>query len=90
MSLAQRDEHPGVISLDLRAGDIQIFRGRNSRHRVTRVAADSKPRYAAIFAYTAEPDVIGRLERTRQLFGRALPVHEEAERAGVRHDSLSD
>lgn len=90
VALAQRDQHPGVISLELRPGDLQMFRGRNSLHRVTRVGPDSPPRHAAIFAYTAEADVIGRLERTRQLFGRALPVHEEAERSRIRVDELRD
>ena len=80
----------GVHTLDLRPGDMQIFRGRYSLHRVTRVPAASKPRHAAIFAYTAEPGVIGRLERTVQLFGRALPEHEAAERDRVRTDALID
>ena len=80
----------GVHTLDLHAGDMQIFRGRHSIHRVTRVPVASKPRHAAIFAYTAQPGVIGRLERTRQLFGRVLPAHEEAELARVRSDELID
>lgn len=80
----------GVVSLDLRPGDLQIFRGRYSLHRVTRVAATSVPRHAAIFAYTEQPNVIGRVERTRQLFGRVLPAHEEAERQRVRSDALLD
>ena len=80
----------GVRTLDLRPGDLQIFRGRYSLHRVTRVGAGSRPRHAAIFAYTLEPGVIGRVERTRQLFGRVLPAHEEAERQRVRSDALLD
>jgi hypothetical protein len=80
----------GVRTLELRAGDMQIFRGRYSLHRVTRVPIGSAPRHAAIFAYTQEPGVIGRLERTRQLFGRVLPEHEAAERERVRSDSLID
>ncbi len=79
-----------VRSLDLRPGDLQIFRGRYSLHRVTRVDPDSPPRHAAIFAYTREPGVIGRVARTRQLFGRVLPEHEEAERERVRSDALLD
>ena len=82
-----RDE---VRTLDLRPGDLQIFRGRHSLHRVTRVGAASRPRHAAIFAYTLEPGVIGRVERTHQLFGRVLPAHEEAERQRVRSDALLD
>ena len=80
----------GVRTLNLRPGDLQIFRGRHSLHRVTRVGAESRPRHAAIFAYTLEPGVIGRVERTRQLFGRVLPEHEEAERQRIRSDALLD
>ena len=80
----------GVRTLDLRPGDLQIFQGRHSLHRVTRVGAGSRPRHAAIFAYTLEPGVIGRVARTRQLFGRVLPAHEEAERQRVRSDALLD
>jgi hypothetical protein len=80
----------GVVTLDLRPGDLQIFRGRYSLHRVSRVAADSRPRHAAIFAYTEQPGVIGRVVRTRQLFGRVLPEHEAAEIERVRSDSLLD
>jgi len=80
----------GVRTLDLRPGDMQIFRGRYSLHSVSRVAADSKPRHAAIFAYTEKPGVIGRLERTQQLFGRVLQEHIDAEEARVRTDALID
>ena len=83
-------DHSGVRTLDLRPGDLQIFRGRHSLHRVTRVGLGSTPRHAAIFAYTTEPGVIGRLARTLQLFGRALPAHESAERERVRTDALID
>lgn len=79
-----------VHTLDLRPGDLQIFRGRYSLHSVSRVAENSRPRHAAIFAYTEKPGVIGRLERTKQLFGRVLPEHIEAEEARVRSDGLID
>ena len=80
----------GVTTLELRPGDLQIFRGRHSLHRVTRVPTGSRPRHAAIFAYTREPGVIGRVTRTRQLFGRVLQEHLDAEVARVRSDSLID
>jgi hypothetical protein len=79
-----------VLTLSLKPGDLQIFRGRHSLHRVTRVAASSAPRHAAIFAYTFEPGVIGRVARTRQLFGRVLQEHLDAERKRVRSDTLLD
>ena len=79
-----------VATLHLRPGDLQIFRGRYSLHRVERVSTESQPRHAAIFAYTEQPGVIGRVERTRQLFGRVLPAHVDAERERVRADALLD
>ena len=80
----------GVHTLDLRPGDMQIFRGRHSLHRVTRVAESSQPRHATIFAYTAAPGVVGRVERTTQLFGRVLSEHLAAEEERVRSDPLLD
>ena len=80
----------GIRTLDLEPGDLQIFRGRHSLHRVTRVAPHSGPRHAAIFAYTEQDGVIGRVERTQQLFGRVLPEHLAAEQERVRSDALLD
>ena len=77
-------------TLNLEPGDLEIFRGRYSLHRVARVAPGSKPRHAAIFAYTEQAGVIGRVERTQQLFGRVLPQHIAAEKDRVRSDNLID
>ena len=82
-----RDE---VTTLDLRPGDLQIFQGRHSLHQVSRVSTESCSRHSAIYAYTEKPGVIGRVERTTQLFGRVCPEHLEAERARVRSDKLVD
>lgn len=80
----------GVHSLELQPGDLQIFRGRYSLHRVTRVGAASRPRHVTILAYTEQPGVIGRVARTQQLFGRVLPEHIRAEEQRVRVDALLD
>ncbi len=77
----------GVVSLDLAPGDLQIFLGRHSLHRVAPLAG-TRPRYVGIFSYVDEPDMVATPERCRQLYGRVLPVHYE--RAGQRHDSLLD
>ena len=45
-------------------------------------------RYVGIFSYVAFPDMVGRVERTRQLYGRVLPIH--LEREGLRADALVD
>lgn len=77
----------GVRSLTLQVGDLQIFRGRYALHRVTAVTG-SRERHTAILSYSARPDVVGNVERTRQLFGRVLPAHHAATRS--RTDGLLD
>ena len=84
--LAGRGEHL-VRRLELRPGDLQLFRGRYSLHRVSTVRGE-RARHTAIFAYSERPGVLGSAERTRQLFGRVLPEHTAA--AAVRGDQLLD
>ncbi|MEJ2859645.1 HalD/BesD family halogenase [Actinomycetospora flava] len=76
-----------VRSLELRPGDLQLFRGRFSLHRVTPVGGTT-PRHAAILAYSERPGVVGSPARTRQLFGRVAPEHLAG--ASVRSDTLLD
>ncbi|MGD9990149.1 HalD/BesD family halogenase [Pseudonocardia sp.] len=76
-----------VRRLPLRVGDLQIFAGRYSLHRVTAVGG-AHARHSAILAYSARPGVVGAVTRTRQLFGRVTPAHTDADR--VRVDSLMD
>ncbi|PFG49900.1 hypothetical protein ATK36_5092 [Amycolatopsis sulphurea] len=71
--LREDGTHP-VHRLRLRPGDLQLFQGRFALHRVTKVGGGIA-RHSAIFAYSERPGVIGSAERTRQLFGRVLPVH---------------
>ena len=76
-----------VRTLHLEPGDLQIFKGRYSLHRVTPLGGD-RARYVAIFSYVEEPGMVGSPERARQLYGRVLPIH--LERAGLRNDTLVD
>jgi Phytanoyl-CoA dioxygenase (PhyH) len=76
-----------VKVLHLEPGDLQIFRGRYSLHRVAPLSG-SRRRYVAIFSYVEEPNMVGTPERARQLYGRTLPIHHE--RAGQRSDSYLD
>lgn len=76
-----------VISLNLEPGDLQLFKGRYSLHRVSPLKGPT-PRYVAIFSYVDSPGMVGSVERTRQLYGRTLPIHHE--RAGHRSDALID
>ncbi|MGW1814655.1 HalD/BesD family halogenase [Streptomyces sp. NPDC002125] len=75
--------------LPLRPGDLQLFKGRYSLHRVSPVRG-ALARHSAIFAYSERPGVIGSVSRTRQLFGRVLPAHLAAEGRAVRGDRLLD
>ncbi len=86
--LAGRGEHL-VRRLALRPGDLQLFTGRYSLHRVTPVDGDTA-RHSAIFAYSERSGVIGTVARTRQLFGRVAPAHLAAEGRAVRGDQLMD
>lgn len=76
-----------VTVLELQPGDLQLFRGRYSLHRVAPLKG-ARRRYVAIFSYVEEPDMVGAPERTRQLYGRVLPIH--LERAGLRADAYID
>ncbi|MGQ0574600.1 MAG: HalD/BesD family halogenase [Pseudonocardia sp.] len=67
-----------VRRLTLRPGDLQLFTGRYSLHRVTTVTG-AVPRHTAIFAYSERPDVMGTVARTRQLFGRVTSAHLAAQ-----------
>jgi hypothetical protein len=78
-----------VRRLRLRPGDLQLFLGRYSLHRVSQVTGPAQ-RHSVIFAYSARPGVVGSLSRTRQLFGRVLPEHEQAAEQPIRVDALLD
>jgi hypothetical protein len=86
--LAGRGTHL-IRRLVLRPGDLQLFKGRYSLHRVTPVEG-ATARHSAIFAYSERPGVIGSVARTKQLFGRVLPEHLAAEGRAVRVDQLLD
>ena len=74
-----------VRSLVLEPGDLQIFKGHYSLHRVTALLG-ATPRYVAIFSYVEQLDMVGAPERTKQLYGRVLPIH--LERTRLRCDSF--
>jgi hypothetical protein len=86
--LTRRGE-PSIRRLALRPGDLQLFKGRHSMHRVSAVQGEGA-RHSAIFAYSERPGVVGTVARTRQLFGRVLPQHLAAEGLPVRVDQLLD
>jgi hypothetical protein len=75
-----------VKTLDLRLGDLQIFRGRFSMHRVTRAVGE---RHTVLFGYAKQPGFIGKVGRTREVHGRVTQKHLDAEKA-ARADGLVD
>lgn len=78
---------PLTRTLVLEPGDLQIFKGRYSLHRVAPLRG-AKRRYVAIFSFVEAEGMVGSLERTRQLYGKTLPIHHE--RAGQRADAYVD
>jgi hypothetical protein len=75
-----------VKVLDLRPGDLQIFKGRFSMHRV--VPGEGE-RHTVLFGYARQPGFIGRVFRTRQVHGRVTQAHIDAEK-DRRDDGLDD
>lgn len=83
-------DHTPVHTLELRPGDLQIFYGRYSLHRVSRVEGQ-QDRHTVILSYAREPGMIARAERTRRIFGRVSPIHEQQASEGpARSDNLQD
>lgn len=76
-----------VRTLELQPGDLQIFKGRYSLHRVAPVRGERR-RYVGIFSFVETEGMCGGVERTRQLYGRVLSHHHERE--GLRKDQLLD
>ena len=76
-----------ITNIRLEPGDLQIFKGRYSLHRVAPLKGKTS-RYVAIFSFVEEPGMVGSPERTKQLYGRILPIH--LERAGLRGDEYLD
>lgn len=77
----------GVRQLDLIPGDLQIFAGRYSMHRVTRIVGDSI-RYIALPTYVHDPYRMNRPFHSESIYGRATDLHHA--RAGVQVDGLGD
>ena len=78
-----------VIPLDLRPGDMQLFKGRYSVHRVTPVQGPV-PRLIALLAYARAPEMYATPERSQQIWGMVHPKQIEAARQHRRADTLTD
>ena len=76
-----------VRQLKLEPGDLQIFKGRFTLHRVTKVEG-KKPRYLCIPAYVLDPWRVNTPEHSEAIYGKVLPIH--IERNKPRSDGLTD
>lgn len=76
-SILQGDRS-GVRTLELKPGDLQVFFGRNSLHRVSTVRGN-RERHSVVLSYTARPGRIGSVDRAFRLFRRASQRHVSAE-----------
>ncbi len=77
----------GVRRLDLVPGDLQLFAGRYSMHRVTEVEG-ATTRYIGLPTYVHDPYRMNRPYHSTSIYGRATPQHVERERVLV--DGLVD
>ena len=76
-----------VKQLKLEPGDLQIFKGRFTLHRVTKIEGNSS-RYMCIPAYVLDPHRVNTPEHSKAIYGKALPIHYE--RNTARSDGLAD
>tara|TARA_Y100001935_G_C17288088_1_gene501601 strand:+ start:255 stop:1106 length:852 start_codon:yes stop_codon:yes gene_type:complete len=76
-----------VKTLNLQPGDLQIFKGRFTLHRVTRIKGN-KSRYMCIPAYVLDPYRVNTPEHSKAIYGKVLPIH--LERNQSRSDGLAD
>ena len=76
-----------VQQLKLEPGDLQIFKGRFTLHRVTEVEGE-KSRYMCIPAYVLDPWRVNTPEHSKAIYGKVLPIH--IERNVARSDGLAD
>ena len=76
-----------VQELKLEPGDLQIFKGRFTLHRVTKIGGNVS-RYMCIPAYVLDPYRVNTPEHSKAIYGKVLPIH--LERNQVRTDGLTD
>ena len=82
------DGKPDLVKdLDLQVGDLQIFKGRYSLHRVNRI--EKGTRHTAIFGYACQPGFIGSVASTLKVYGRVMQEHIDAEHTR-QTDGLAD
>ncbi len=82
-------DRSGVKVLDLRPGDLQLFLGRFSLHRVTRNTGQTH-RLLLIMSFAEKPGMVGSYARVKDLYGKTTEVHDRDRARQVRADELLD
>ena len=65
--------HESVQTVDLVPGTLNVFRGKNSAHRITQVEGE-QPRIIAVFSYCETSDFVFSKEDRIQFYGRSEPI----------------
>ncbi|TDJ62825.1 MAG: hypothetical protein E2O37_10160 [Proteobacteria bacterium] len=78
-----------TVRLDLNPGDLQLFLGRFSLHRVTENTGETD-RLLLIMSFAERPGMIGSQYRIQELYGKVTDAHIAAERNRIRNDGLMD
>jgi hypothetical protein len=76
-----------VRVLQLKEGDLQLFKGRYSMHRVTPTKGETT-RIIALPTYVTNPYLVNRPHHAKAFYGRAEQIHHEREMS--RTDNLTD
>lgn len=75
-----------VRSLELEVGDLQLFRGRYSLHRVAPVTGE---RHTALFGFSETSGYISNVETTMLGYGRVTQAHIDADPTAASIDGLA-
>ena len=76
-----------VKRLTLNAGDLQLFLGRFSLHRVT-TNAGTRDRLLLIMSFAEKPGMVGSKVRVKDLYGKVTDAHRSG--GPIRSDGLLD
>ena len=80
-------ERSRIRVLPLKTGDLQLFKGRYSLHRVTKTHG-ANARIIALPTYVTNPYLVNRPHHAKAFYGRAMDIHHQRDLA--RLDQLTD
>ena len=83
---ARRRPVPSLHVLDLEVGDLQLFRGRYSLHRVAPTVGE---RHTVLFGFSETPGYIANVKTTLLGYGRVTQAHIDADTTFTSIDGLA-